>query len=343
MQNKIKKERVVKVKKEKKSEVVNSNKVKTIEVEVEDVISENTPEIKETEKKEEKKASSVTKVGTLLKNVRLEKGLKLVDIAKTLCIRKQYLEAIEDNNYNEIPAFPYGIGFIRSYANFLGLNSENITELYKEETAVEDSPKIIVNEDPANSNMPGFIYLVISVVAMIVIYGIWKIWNNENNDINDNNTYVAEEVSNDNNDIVVIEETNIDSDVATDTSSENIETPEESNFTNKTTDNIESTPIQQQSQTKEDVKSETLVIPEKGIFIEVLEESWIEVKTDTKLYLSKVLHAGDSYKLPNDAGLILSVGKLGGVNIYVNGKKTDLAQTGKKMNIDIDAYLKANH
>ena len=57
---------------------------------------------------------NVTKVGSLLKEMRIQKGLKLPDIAKKLCIRRIYLEAIEESNYDEIPEFPYGIGFIRS-------------------------------------------------------------------------------------------------------------------------------------------------------------------------------------------------------------------------------------
>ena len=88
------------------------------------------PEVKEPAPK----AQKITKVGTMLKEVRQQKGLKLNDIAKKLCVRKLYLDAIEESNYKELPPFPYGIGFIRSYASFLGLNGENIVELYKEET-----------------------------------------------------------------------------------------------------------------------------------------------------------------------------------------------------------------
>ena len=40
---------------------------------------------------------NVTKVGSLLKEMRIQKGLKLPDIAKKLCIRRIYLEAIEES------------------------------------------------------------------------------------------------------------------------------------------------------------------------------------------------------------------------------------------------------
>ena len=78
--------------------------------------------------------NKITKVGSLLKEMRLQKGLRLPDVAKKLCIRRVYLEAIEESNYAEVPAFPYGIGFVRSYATFLGLNCSKIVDLYIVET-----------------------------------------------------------------------------------------------------------------------------------------------------------------------------------------------------------------
>lgn len=106
------------------------------------------------------------------------KGLKLPDIAKKLCIRRIYLEAIEESNYAEIPEFPYGIGFIRSYADFLGLNSSNIVELYKEETNIQPEKDIFVLEPQTEATVPGKKYLLVSLAAMIVIYFGWYAYNN---------------------------------------------------------------------------------------------------------------------------------------------------------------------
>lgn len=108
---------------------------------------------------------NVTKVGSLLKEMRIQKGLKLPDIAKKLCIRRIYLEAIEESNYAEIPEFPYGIGFIRSYADFLGLNSSNIVELYKEETNIQPEKDIFVLEPQTEATVPGKKYLLVSLAC----------------------------------------------------------------------------------------------------------------------------------------------------------------------------------
>ena len=348
MLSKIKKERTLKVKKEKKSDAITSSKTESNEV---DVVTETV--VPEAEEKPAEKSVSATKVGTLLKNMRLEKGLKVVDIAKRLCIRKQYLEAIEDNNYSEIPAFPYGVGFIRSYANFLGLNSENIVELYKEETSTKKVPVITISEVPSNSGMPGLVYVIISLAALAIVYGAWKMLNNSAEDPDD--VYVAEDSMDNSADMIVVEETVLENDTTSESAqpTEPVVEASESQLNDKpvavdnktTSDKVETptTDVQPQEEKNNEEKREAIKIPEKGVFIEVLEETWVEVKTELKLYLSKVLKEGDTYTLPDDKGLILSVGKLGGVNVYVNGIKTELTHSGRKMNIDIDAYIKANH
>lgn len=309
----------------------------------------------ELETKTEKKESQpdvvqpkVTKVGTLLKNMRQEKGLKVADIAKRLCIRKQYLEAIEDSNYSEIPAFPYGTGFIRSYADYLGLNSGNIVELYKEETSEKQPVNVPLVEPQTKSAMPGGIYILASLLAMGILYGVWALWNGSN-DVEDYDTVsTSNEQTDDNNEIVVFEELTMpqavdvenEVDETTVTNDVPVKMDEVVPETTATSEEVEANV--NTSDDSNDVK-EPLVIPSRGIFVEALEETWIEVRNESKLYISKVLQPGTGYTLPNDSGLILSVGKLGGVNVYVNGVKTDIARVGKKMNIDIDSYLNSNH
>jgi cytoskeletal protein RodZ len=173
----------------------------------------------ETNKKEdvaEKKTSAneavkITKVGAMLKEMRLQKGLKIAEISKHLCIRKHYIEAIEESDYKEIPAFPYGIGFIRSYANFLGLNGENIVDLYKEETQGDKTKDSKVLEPQKDAVMPEIRYLLISILAIILIYVVWMVFNSKEEAIVENiaeqNSVVLNEEA------VVVEEFNVNNEV----------------------------------------------------------------------------------------------------------------------------------
>ena len=69
--------------------------------------------------------------------------------------------------------------------------------------------------------------------------------------------------------------------------------------------------------TKNEEKAVQKNIPANGVFIEVLKETWVEVKDENKLYISKVLQEGSEYTVPAGRGKILSVGKYDGVNVWL--------------------------
>lgn len=315
-----------------------------------------TVSVEEPNEVKKEKPAKVTKVGAMLKEMRLQKGLKIADISKKLCIRKFYLEAIEDSNYKEVPAFPYGIGFIRSYANFLGLNGENIVELYKEETNTAEPKDIRVLEPQPEATMPGIQYLLISLLAIIVIYAVWTMFNQSNGDVSEEQP--AAEISSvaDNNDsgVVVVEEFNFEppSEVEN-TTDDTVSTPapaadepqivvSEEKYKDQTPKNDKpAVDVKKAEETKNAERAARPAIPAQGVFIEVLKETWVEVKDETKLYISKVLQAGDTYTVPEGRGMILSVGKYDGVNVYINGTLTKVTRLGKKTNIALDQYLSA--
>lgn len=108
----------------------------------------------------------------------LKKGLKIADASRDLCIRASYLEAIEAGNYEEIPEPPYGIGFIRSYADYLGLNSARMVQLFKEETdAASKNSDYYVMEPQTEVTAPNKKYLLISLAAVFAVYLGWFMFN----------------------------------------------------------------------------------------------------------------------------------------------------------------------
>ena len=69
--------------------------------------------------------------GSLLKNAREEKGLDILSVERDTAITMQYIEAMEEENVDVFPGEAYFIGFLHNYAEFLGLNGDNIVSLYK--------------------------------------------------------------------------------------------------------------------------------------------------------------------------------------------------------------------
>lgn len=301
------------------------------------------PEVKEPAPK----AQKITKVGTMLKEVRQQKGLKLNDIAKKLCVRKLYLDAIEESNYKELPPFPYGIGFIRSYASFLGLNGENIVELYKEETHTAEPKDMHVLEPQPEASLPGIQYLIISLIAIAVIYVGWIAFSqDEEASLPQQETAVEETTSSDNG-MIIVEEFNTEempeeTQILPENITESVPVDEGPAADIQPQETPVPTVIEPIKETKEEPAAEATAkpaIPDKGVFVEVLTETWVEVKDGTKLYLSKVLQPGSTYKVPEGKGMILSLGKYDGANVYINGKLTKVARPGKKTNIALDPFL----
>ncbi len=65
-------------------------------------------------------------VAEQLRQKREESDLKIKDIAKKLNIKYEYLEALENGEYNKLPAGVYGKNFLREYAIYLGLNPKRL-------------------------------------------------------------------------------------------------------------------------------------------------------------------------------------------------------------------------
>ena len=70
-------------------------------------------------------------IGDKLRANREEKGFSIEQIARDTNIAKRYLEALEDEDFTAFPGEPYLIGFLRNYADYLGLDPEEMVTLYR--------------------------------------------------------------------------------------------------------------------------------------------------------------------------------------------------------------------
>ena len=82
----------------------------------------------------------VSGIGALLKNEREKKGLSQEQIVDVIRLRKHYVEALESEDWDMLPPPVFVRGFIRSYAQLLGLDEKEAIELYERATPVTSSP-----------------------------------------------------------------------------------------------------------------------------------------------------------------------------------------------------------
>jgi cytoskeleton protein RodZ len=100
-------------------------------------------------------------------------GLDLAEVAATLRIKPAYLVALEAGRPNELPGAVYAIGFIRAYADHLGLDSGEMLRLFKQQSALfAAKPDLAFPIQLGERSMPGGMLLVALILA-VCGYGGW--------------------------------------------------------------------------------------------------------------------------------------------------------------------------
>jgi hypothetical protein len=72
----------------------------------------------------------VFEIGNSLREARLRKGLDFPELEIGTKIRAKYLRALEDEHFDQLPAPTYVKGFLRTYAEYLGLDGQLYVDEY---------------------------------------------------------------------------------------------------------------------------------------------------------------------------------------------------------------------
>lgn len=139
----------------------------------------------------------MSSIGETLRRERLRQNLDLGQISRELKISQRFLEAIEDERFDRLPAGVFAKSFVRQYAGLLGLDSEElVAELQKSiEPAVLASRASSLNLAPIDniqvprvehwetvsdrgrvgwsSSLPA---LALLVVVLLVCSGVYSFW-----------------------------------------------------------------------------------------------------------------------------------------------------------------------
>ncbi len=279
------------------------------------------------DKKASKRADEADKtLGELLRQTRERKRYHLETIAKRLKIKPIYLEALEKGHYYAFPGLVYGIGFLRSYAQFLGLDVKDVMDRFHAETSgIKSQP--LEMPIPENKNiLPSGKTIVKSLLFIIIIYLIWYIANSFLQPTVQPVKPILQPVVTTE---PLVEESVVPEKV--------VEKP------------VVSMPLVVVK--KEPVKKKEVVEPVRQPVVHGLEKpavisfiatdkTWIEV-TDTdsnQVVLSQILYAGDSYNPPEDSkNYVLKTDNAGGVDAYINNRK--IVTLGKKGELKSDIAI----
>lgn len=82
------------------------------------------------------------RIGERLEAARIRESLDLATVEERTKIRQRYLRALEDEAWDQLPSSAYAKGFLRSYADLLGLDSEAIVDEYRRQVEVGAEPSM---------------------------------------------------------------------------------------------------------------------------------------------------------------------------------------------------------
>jgi len=116
-------------------------------------------------------------IGDSLREARARRGLSSADVQKGIRIRERYLTALEEERWELLPGEAYTKGFLRTYAEFLGLDGNLYIEEYNARIAATEEPLVPQTLAPAYRPRRGVvrallgIFVVTAVLAGVAAFG----------------------------------------------------------------------------------------------------------------------------------------------------------------------------
>jgi cytoskeleton protein RodZ len=287
--------------------------------------------------------------GDVLRQQRKALGLDLADVAAALRIKPAYLAAIEVGHPDQLPGHTYAIGFMRAYADHLGLDSGEILRRFKQEsTAFARKPDLSFPMPLGERSVPGAGMLLVALILALCGYGTWYYLSTGERSRPEQVAKVPAELL-----LPKLEQRPKDLTVshsmealAAAPVTASAEDPSDTASAASASAGLPATaaiPTSSRTLTKpaaasglppdalEDVTQTAVIarVPQSSsgaadastrIVIRAIADSWVQIRDASQsILLGRVLKAGESYDVPDRPGLSMRTGNAGGLNIMVDG------------------------
>jgi cytoskeleton protein RodZ len=131
-------------------------------------------------------------LGETLRQARLDKGVSLADAARETRIRRGYLEALEAEDPAALPPAVYTRGFLKTYAEYLGLSAQAMVDLYQPAARREPAPSLrpAVPHVPIPRQIPlrPVLYGISSIVFIALLGFAWNWYQDVQHTLNQGDT-----------------------------------------------------------------------------------------------------------------------------------------------------------
>lgn len=278
-------------------------------------------------------------VGKKLRAARTAMNLSLEEVSAAINVRVAQLQAIEEDRIDRLPGMTYAVGFVRSYAAHLKLDSKELIDTFKREHAGEEATKTALkfNDPIVEDKLPSPMMLGIAAVAVVMLFIVWSIFADGDMDVDIAQTIPPAPVVGTASgqptvsDIAPLSQTSpLVTSAAPDTAITTTTTPV---TTHTETAPVTSTPapgtasfaVPPVTALAPVVTAPPVINVKSGkgrVVIEATQKSWVQVSDGAnKVIFKKVMNPGETFFVPDQRGMTMVTSNAGGIDLIVDGQK----------------------
>lgn len=280
----------------------------------------------------------ISSVGKLLKEARELQGHSLDDVSKILCISKRHLIAMEEKHEDHL-CDVYTIGFLRSYAQFLGLDTNEISQRFKSQATLVEPAFLPFPAPVPGKGMPSRRILILSIFILLIFVGVWK-WKDYSQpapspleeieltevskappEVVENDSPIALSTSNSEDESIVP----LSIPIALSEDSSTISPPSEiaKLIESPVKDDQPITPSLENAELIEPpIENAPPIFPTSSVVLKASQESWVEVKDrNGTVIVSRIFTPNETYEFKEPKNLILKTGNANGIQLF-SGEQT---------------------
>ena len=263
-------------------------------------------------------------IGQKLSAARHELNKKRSTVAEELNIREIYIEAIEKDDYSVIPGKAYISGFIKSYAEYLNLDAEDLLKMLRATQNMQEDYQNMPQQLYKDYKRTKNIFLLSFVALLLVIVGV-NYYSYVNHQINirkiENKANSSETLNS-----FFKQTQKIEEGIAIVETKETVEEVKE-----------EQTPVKQETVSEvKDGEIELYMQKSKPPFARVLlkakKDVWFQIRpiNQNRIYVSRTLPAGKAYWVTPWENVVLDVSNPAYMEIILDDKSLGFPGSNSK-------------
>lgn len=278
-------------------------------------------------------------IGMALRDARVARNLSLAEVSALLRIRESHLEAIELEDFDQLPGNVYAIGFIRTYAQYLELNEGDLIMRFKAASVDPGIADMVFEEEEETEQISGALKISLLVVGALVVYVLWLVAGAQDDEITVSTvvrTPVAP-VEAPAPPVADAEAAGADSPAAPDAASGAV--PDSLVADSATDTAATDTASGSQSAAQAGAQAiDTTPAPSK-VEIRATRRTWMRLENaQGRVLFSSVIDEGEGFELPDDMNYILATRDAGALTYFVNNQA--VAPVGRRGQILTNRNLK---